>query len=291
MIAAPLLPPPARGRVGERGLNLYRETRGQGPDLVLLHGWGMNAAVWRGLPADLALGHRLTAIELPGHGGSPFDPAWPGLADWADACLAAAPDRAVWLGWSLGGLVALAAARRAPERLAGLVLMTATPRFVQASDWPAAMAPATLARFHDGLLADPAGTLERFLALQVRGSEAARDTLRLLKRELAERPAPDPVALALGLDLLRDSDLRPLLRILTAPASGCSVRAILWSPPPWPRLSSPGCPRPGSRSSRGPPTPPFSPTRRRPPPPYCPFSGNWRPDGRASRLGTEEPPG
>ena len=218
MIAAPLLPPPVRGRVGERGLNLYRETRGQGPDLVLLHGWGMNAAVWRGLPADLALGHRLTAIELPGHGGSPFDPAWPGLADWADACLAAAPDRAVWLGWSLGGLVALAAAQRAPERLAGLVLMTATPRFVQASDWPAAMAPATLARFHDGLLADPAGTLERFLALQVRGSEAARDTLRLLKRELAERPAPDPVALALGLDLLRDSDLRPLLQDLDCPS-------------------------------------------------------------------------
>ncbi|HSO80247.1 MAG TPA: pimeloyl-ACP methyl ester esterase BioH [Chromatiaceae bacterium] len=203
---------------GERGLNLYRETRGQGPDLVLLHGWGMNAAVWHGLPADLTLGHRLTAIELPGHGGSPHDPAWQGLDDWADVCLAAAPARAVWLGWSLGGLVALAAAQRAPERLAGLVLMTATPRFAQADDWPAAMDPETLARFHEGLLADPAGTLERFLALQVRGSEVARDTLRLLKRELAARPAPDPVALALGLDLLRNSDLRPALQALDCPS-------------------------------------------------------------------------
>lgn len=218
MSAAPLLPPPARGMAGERGLTLYRETRGQGPDLVLLHGWGMNAAVWHGLPADLTLGHRLTAIELPGHGGSPHDPAWQGLDDWADVCLAAAPARAVWLGWSLGGLVALAAAQRAPERLAGLVLMTATPRFAQADDWPAAMDPETLARFHEGLLADPAGTLERFLALQVRGSEAARDTLRLLKRELVARPTPDPVALALGLDLLRNSDLRPALQALDCPS-------------------------------------------------------------------------
>jgi len=197
---------------------LYSETRGQGPDLVLLHGWGMNAAVWQGLPADLALGHRLTAIELPGHGGSPFDPTWQGLDDWVEACLGVAPVRATWVGWSLGGLVALAVARHAPERLAGLVAMTATPRFVQADDWPAAMAAETLVHFHDGLLADPSGTLERFLALQVRGGEAARETLRLLRRELAARPAPNPVALANGLDLLRGSDLRPGLGDLPCPS-------------------------------------------------------------------------
>jgi len=197
---------------------LYHETRGQGPDLVLLHGWGMNSAVWRGLPADLALGHRLIAIELPGHGGSPWDAAWQGLDDWVDACLAVAPARACWIGWSLGGLVALAAAWRAPARLSGLILLTASPRFAQAADWPAAMPPVTLARFHDGLLADSAGTLERFLALQVRGSEAARETLRRLRRELAERPAPDLRALALGLDLLRDTDLRSVLPGLACPS-------------------------------------------------------------------------
>ncbi len=197
---------------------LYHESRGQGPDLVLLHGWGMNAAVWRGLPADLAIGHRLTAIELPGHGASPWDPATRGLDDWAQACLAAAPARACWIGWSLGGLVALAAAGLAPERLSGLILLTATPRFGQAADWPAAMAPATLARFHDDLLADPAGTLQRFLALQVKGSEAARETLRQLRLELAERPAPEPRALAQGLDLLREVDLRPRLPDLACPS-------------------------------------------------------------------------
>jgi pimeloyl-[acyl-carrier protein] methyl ester esterase len=194
----------------------------QATDLVLLHGWGMNAAVWDALPADLTAGLTQHRIELPGHGHSPFGPPCDGgpaaLIAWADACLAAAPPRAVWLGWSLGGLVALAAALRAPKRVRGLILMTASPRYVQAVDWRPAMAEATLAQFHDGLLANPAMTLGRFLALQVHGSDHARETLRELRHELAARPAPDPAALALGLDLLRDEDLRGPLPDLRPPS-------------------------------------------------------------------------
>jgi pimeloyl-[acyl-carrier protein] methyl ester esterase len=199
-------------------MKLNAEIRGWGMNLVLIHGWGMNAAVWEGLPADLTLGHRLTLIELPGHGHSPSGAAWSGLDDWARACLEVAPDRAVWIGWSLGGLVALDAALMAPERFSGLIQLTATPRFVQDEDWPAAMAPETLESFHDGLLADPAGTLQRFLALQVRGSDAARNTLRSLRRELAQRPQPHQQALAMGLDLLRGCDLRGRLSGLECPS-------------------------------------------------------------------------
>jgi pimeloyl-[acyl-carrier protein] methyl ester esterase len=191
-------------------------------DLVLLHGWGMNGAVWDALPTALTAGSIQHRIELPGHGHSPFGPPCDGgeaaLIAWADACLEAAPERAVWLGWSLGGLVALAAALRAPKRVRGLILMTATPRFVQAADWRPAMAEETLAQFHDGLVADPAGTLSRFLALQVRGSDHAREILRTLRHELVARPAPNPAALALGLDLLRDEDLRGPLPDLRPPS-------------------------------------------------------------------------
>lgn len=186
-------------------------------DVVMLHGWGMNAAVWDVCPScwqDLAQ-HR---IDLPGHGDSPLPPTLDTLWAWADACLEAAPERAIWLGWSLGGLVALAAALRAPKRVAGLILLTATPRFVQAVDWTPAVPEATLDQFHADLASDPAETLSRFLALQVRGSDAAHTTLRALRHALDHHPAPQPAALALGLELLRDEDLRGQLPDIHCPA-------------------------------------------------------------------------
>jgi pimeloyl-[acyl-carrier protein] methyl ester esterase len=195
-------------------------------DLVLLHGWGMNNAVWAGAWADLAQGPRgsigrrlaLHPIELPGHGGQPWHGERNGLSDWAQSALDQAPEQAVWLGWSLGGLVALQAALQAPKRVRALILMTATPRFTQALDWRVAMPPETLDQFSAGLLDDPAATLERFLALQVRGSEDARATLRTLRAELAERPLPSADALSAGLELLREEDLRGPLPDVAAPA-------------------------------------------------------------------------
>lgn len=192
-------------------------TPGETCGLVLVHGWGMNAAVWEGLPTSLSNGRRLWRIELPGHGASPFEPHHDHCEAWADACLEQAPERAVWIGWSLGGLIALEAALRTPKRIRALVLLTASPRFVCVLDWPTAMDAQVLARFHAELRADPAGTLQRFLALQVKGSEAARDTLRTLRRELAQRPEPVPAALAVGLDLLRDTDLRDRIGTLACP--------------------------------------------------------------------------
>ena len=187
-------------------------------DLVMLHGWGMNAAVWDACPADTWNGLNQHRIDLPGHGHSPFPPVLDSLWTWADACLDVAPEQAVWLGWSLGGLVALAAALRAPKRVTGLVLLTATPRFVRAADWPPAMPETTLDQFHQELAADPAATLARFLALQLRGSDSAREVLRTLREILAGQPAPNPAALSLGLDLLRDADLRGRLPDLRCPA-------------------------------------------------------------------------
>lgn len=191
-------------------------------DLVLVHGWGMSAGVWEALPAALPGGIETYAVELPGHGRHGLAPPCDrdqGLLDaWAGACLDRAPDRAIWLGWSLGGLVALAAALRAPSRVQALILMTATPRFVRSVDWTPAMPEETLNGFHDALLADPMGTLDRFLSLQIRGGDRPRETLRVLRHALAARPAPDARALALGLDLLREEDLRGPLPDLVPPS-------------------------------------------------------------------------
>ena len=199
-------------------MTLWSRTLGRGPELVLVHGWGMNSAVWTPLLAPLSRRFRLTLLELPGHGGSDYDPAARSLADWAAACLEVAPPRAHWLGWSLGGQLALQAALDQPGRVDRLVLVAGTPRFVQDRDWPHAMDRQVLRQFGRALRRNHAQTLERFLSLQVQGDESARETLRLLRQELGQRPPPDHRALEQGLELLTGSDLRPLLGDLSVPS-------------------------------------------------------------------------
>jgi pimeloyl-[acyl-carrier protein] methyl ester esterase len=81
------------------------------------------------------------------------------------------------------------------------------------------MAPQTLDLFIQALGDNHAKTLERFLALQMLGSDLAQETLRRLKTRLKERPDPHPEALETGLDLLKSADLRPALGELACPTA------------------------------------------------------------------------
>jgi len=197
-------------------MSLWCETAGSGPDMVLLHGWGMNAGVWELLLPALRERYRVTVIELPGHGASAFE----GQADldaWVQDCLDVAPAKAVWVGWSLGGVLALRTGLIAPERVHALCLVCTTPSFVQREGWQAAMPAAVFDQFAQNLVADPQATLKRFLGLQVKGAEDARTVLRTLSEALAQRPSADSEALRVGLSLLLNADLREPLAQLTMP--------------------------------------------------------------------------
>ena len=196
---------------------LHIETQGQGPDLVLLHGWGLHGGIWESVLPRLAAEFRVTRVDLPGHGLSRAMPMSSALSEVAGQVLASVPEQAVWLGWSLGGLIAQRAALDAPRSLHGLILANTTPRFVTAPDWPDAMPPEQLQEFAAGLGQDYKETLQRFLSLQVRGDEAARAALRQLRDALFVRGEPDGVSLAIGLELLRTSDLRAELARIASP--------------------------------------------------------------------------
>ncbi len=191
-------------------MKLATHVSGTGPGLLLIHGWGMNAAVWQPLLPLLEGDFRVIRVDLPGHGHSPWADGLDSLDDWTDAVLAVAPERAIWAGWSLGGLVMQRALIRAPQRLKAALGIATTPCFTRRGDWPHGMAPEVLRAFAAELRDDPARTLRRFLALQVQGAEDARATLAALRREFDVCPAPHPRALDVGLKLLLDTDLRPL---------------------------------------------------------------------------------
>ena len=199
-------------------MSLHVESHGRGADLVMVHGWGMHSGIWGGCVGRLAKRYRVTLVDLPGHGRSPWSPAaMDSLRSLAAAVSGEVPAPAVWLGWSLGGLVALQAAADLPQRMTGLVLVATNASFVRRPGWRWGQTRAILNGFAADLSRDYRGVLRRFLALQARGSEAAHHQLRLLRERLFLHGEPDPEALRAGLGLLTRSDLRDRLPSIDRP--------------------------------------------------------------------------
>lgn len=174
--------------------------------LVFLHGWGLHGGIWADVLARVNYIPCL-APDLPGYGATP--PVTPYTAETlADSLAADMPPGCVVVGWSLGGMVALAWAARRPEQVKALVLVGTTPVFVNRDDWTQGLEPKVLDGFARDLVQDYRATLMRFLALQARGGEAARAVIGRMRALLFERGEPDPGVLAAGLELLRTVDLR-----------------------------------------------------------------------------------
>lgn len=196
--------------------SIYVSTQGEGPDVVLVHGYGMHSSVWRDFAEALAKDFRVTCIDLPGHGQSSMIDDF-SLKGLSEALLEAAPERAHWLGWSLGALLCLNVASLQPQRVASLCMLSGSACFAQKDDWPCAMPEKLLSQFAGELLSDYQATLSKFLGLQTFGLEDARAVLKELKLRAFECDPPDEEALRQGLDLLRHSDLRPALSSLCMP--------------------------------------------------------------------------
>lgn len=197
---------------------LHIETHGTGATpLVMIHGWAMHGGILT--PLVEALGDRYTmyVVDLPGHGYScqsdiPLEPL---------ACaraIATATPPATWLGWSLGGLVALTAALDVPEAVQAVVSMCSTPRFVRNAEWPYGNDATMVRQLAADLDADYKATVERFIALEAMGSADPRAEARRLKEEAFSRGEPDPRVLMEGLRLLEAVDLRPRLGELRQPS-------------------------------------------------------------------------
>ncbi|MEW5965674.1 MAG: pimeloyl-ACP methyl ester esterase BioH [Pseudomonadota bacterium] len=187
------------------------------PVLALVHGWGMNARVFDALAARLADDFDVRAHDLPGHGGRGALPD-NALAAWAGDLAQRLPDGATLVGWSLGGQVALRAALDHPRRVARLVLLASTPKFLASDDWDHGMAPDDLDAFANALRAEPDKTLLRFLSLQTRGMDDQKALLHALRERLFAAPPASDAALAAGLAILRDADLRADAENLAQPA-------------------------------------------------------------------------
>lgn len=91
---------------------------------MLVHGFGQTARCWGPLAATLARDHEVVRIDAPGHGGSAAVAA---DLPTTGRLIAEVGGPAVYLGYSMGGRMALHVATGVPEVVRGLVLVGATP--------------------------------------------------------------------------------------------------------------------------------------------------------------------
>jgi len=197
-------------------MTLHVEVTGGGPDLVLLHGWGANLAVWSELVGELSSHFRLHAVDLPGYGTSkPCDPY--SLQQMVAMLTAEMPRSCLVCGWSLGGQLALAWASIAPRQIARIALIATTPCFVQRDDWPHAVPVAVWNDFSKELAVDGVGTIKRFIALQALGDIGAKRVVKQMRRVLGMHGVPDLRVLESGLRILLETDLRVQLPGIAQP--------------------------------------------------------------------------
>jgi pimeloyl-[acyl-carrier protein] methyl ester esterase len=210
---------------------LYVDVVGDGPiPLVVLHGWAMHGGVMS--PLVDALRERCTVhvVDLPGHGYSrecamALDP------HASAAAIAAITPPALWLGWSMGGLMALTAALERPDQVLGLAMLCATPKFVRDDSWPYGSDAKQVRHLATDLETDYHATLERFMALETMGSADPRAELRRLRTLVFDRGEPDLRVLQEGIRILEDGDRRADLPDLRMPSTWIAGRRDRLIPP------------------------------------------------------------
>lgn len=199
-----------------RSLNMTLQvsTFGSGPDLALLHGWGLGRGVWYGIPSRLSSCFRVHLISLPGYDNSAADTR--DFEATASAIAETLPAGTTLCGWSMGGMLALTAAAYHPGHFARLVLVGTTPKFIQAIDWTPAQTVKSLDAFLRWVSRVPEDTLASFITLLSRSDCQAEYVSNCLEALLGNE-IPATSVLEKGLIWLRDMDLRRLIKQVEPP--------------------------------------------------------------------------
>lgn len=122
-------------RLERDGVGIYYEVYGEGPVVLLTHGYSATADMWRGQIAPLSKRHKLILWDMRGHGQSDY-PAEQGeyseektVADMAAILDAVGAKQAIVGGLSLGGYMSLAFHATHPERVKALLIIDTGPGY------------------------------------------------------------------------------------------------------------------------------------------------------------------
>lgn len=190
---------------------------GSGLPLVFIHGWGLNSAVWQPSVDALKEKFEVITVDLPGFGENVEQTLSPYTLDVVAKLIQQAVGKpAVYIGWSLGGLVASEIALSYPQQVKALVTVASSPCFVEQESWPG-IKPEVLTLFHRQLAEDTKKTINNFLKIQAMGSPHLRHDIKLLRELVMQFRMPTKSTLDESLQLLETVDHREQLINITMP--------------------------------------------------------------------------
>lgn len=115
-----------------KNINISYSDTGKGTSIVLLHGFLENSTMWDFFVAEYSKKYRVITIDLLGHGQTECLGYIHTMEDMADAVYAVLHEvrirKAIFMGHSMGGYVALAFAELYPDMIKGIVLQNSTSR-------------------------------------------------------------------------------------------------------------------------------------------------------------------
>lgn len=185
------------------------------PPLVLLHGWGMNTEILKPLAVQLSRSFQVHSLNIPGFGGS--SPVEFRPEKLAPLLLDAAPQKALWMGWSMGGQLALYLAKHFAARVMALVTLGSTPHFLASPDWLQGVPKELYDSFLDTSKRDPEQAIKRFSALTAVGEDQLLLPLIKAVKDTALSSLPQAEVLVDALNWLGHWDGRALYADIHCP--------------------------------------------------------------------------
>lgn len=170
-------------RYTTQGLAVHHwSTACAGVPIVLIHGWGNDSHCWEPLLPSLLARGPVMAVDLPGFGESQALPLFD-ESNLLDVLAAIVPEKCILLGWSLGGMLAVALAERLPHKVQQVITLAANVKFVADSDWPQALAADINIAFSEAFRATADVARKRFTGLMVQGDQHERALLKTLRQQ------------------------------------------------------------------------------------------------------------
>lgn len=148
--------------------------------IVLLHGWGSNSNSWQSIIPELQKISNLIAIDLPGFGASPVIENF-ALDPVLELIAAHLPDKAVIIGWSFGGMLAVQLAAQYPKKISRIITLASNVKFIASREYETAMSPAVNRQFMKGFEQAPEETLKLFGGLMAQGDVNDRALLKKMR--------------------------------------------------------------------------------------------------------------